>query len=417
MRTTNTFSVLFWLNSQKAVNDPAIIYARVTVNQKRVLISLKRKVSVELWDDHRKRIKGHSAEAKQINQYLDFAQSRFYQCYQELNSKGKKVTAQLVKASFLGIDENSKTLQELIQYHSKKIESTLSTGTIQNFGITEGYINKFLTKERNTTDLYLRELDYKFLCDFENFLQSYWPKGHYRAMTHNTIMKHIQRLRKMVTLAYHLEWTEKDPFRRWKTTLEKREREFLSANELSNLETYELPVERLERVRDLFVFSCYTGISYADIMKLSLDNISMGIDGRNWITTRRQKTKTPIKVPLLEPALQLIRKYSDHPITEVTGTLLPVITNEKLNVYLKEVALICGIKKNLTFHMARHTFATTITLSNGVPIETVSKLLGHTKITTTQIYAKVIEKKVSEDMDALRSLLQVQKENKLKDKK
>lgn len=412
MRTSNTFSVLFWLNSEKAVNDLAIIYARVTVNQKRVLISLKRKVSVELWDDHRKRVKGHSAEARQINQYLDFAQSRFFQCYQELMSKGKKVTAKLVKASFLGFDENSKTLQELTQYHSKKIERTLSTGTIRNFTITEGYINKFLSKERNTTDLYLRELDYKFLCDFESFLQSYWPKGHYRAMSHNTIMKHIQRLRKMVTLAYHLEWLDKDPFRRWKTTLEKREREFLSAKELSNLETYEFPVERLERVRDLFVFSCYTGISYADIMKLSLDNISMGIDGRNWVVTRRQKTHTPIKVPLLETALQLIRKYSDHPITEVTGTLLPVITNEKLNVYLKEVAIMCGIKKNLTFHMARHTFATTITLSNGVPIETVSKLLGHTKITTTQIYARVLEKKVSDDMDALRTVLQFQNENK-----
>src|SRR5690606_93087 len=233
--------------------------------------------------------------------------------------------------------------------------------TIRNFGITEGYINKFLSKERNTTDLYLTELDYKFLCDFESFLQSYWPKGHYRAMSHNTIMKHIQRLRKMVTLAYHLEWVDKDPFRRWKTTLEKREREFLSNNELSNLETYEFPVERLERVRDLFIFSCYTGISYADIMKLSLDNISMGIDGRNWIVTKRQKTNTTIKVPLLEPALQLIRKYADHPVTQITGNLLPVITNEKLNVYLKEVAIICGIKKNLTFHMARHTFATTVT--------------------------------------------------------
>lgn len=169
--------MLFWLNSEKAVNDLAIIYVRVTVNQKRVLISLKRKVSVELRDDNRKKVKGNSVEAKQINQYLYFARSRFYQCYQELTSKGKKVTSKLVKASFLGFDENTKTLQELIQYYSKKIERTLSTGTIRNFGITEGYVNKFLSKERNTSDLYLRELDYKFLCDFESFLQSYWPRA------------------------------------------------------------------------------------------------------------------------------------------------------------------------------------------------------------------------------------------------
>ncbi|MEP6262444.1 MAG: site-specific integrase [Gillisia sp.] len=409
MGTTNTFSVLFWVKNEKGETGRGIIYARITVNQKRVLVSLKRKILLELWDSGRKRAKGHSLDARQLNQYLDLVQSRFFHCYQQLTSKGKKVTAKLIKAVYLGDDENSKTLQELIQYHSRKIESTLASGTIRNFGITEGYINKFLAKEKNTTDVYLRELDYKFLCDFENFLLEYYPKKHPRAMSHNTVMKHIQRLRKMVRMAYHLEWLDKDPFRRWKTTFEKREREFLSDNELSNLETYEFPLERLDRVRDLFVFSCYTGISYVDIMGLSLDNISMGIDGNNWIVTKRQKTKTPIKIPLLDPALELIKKYANHPFTQITGSLLPIITNEKLNVYLKEVAILCGIKKNLTFHMARHTFATTVTLSNGVPLETVSKLLGHTKIATTQIYARVLERKVSDDMEALRKVLKLKK--------
>ena len=192
---------------------------------------------------------------------------------------------------------------------------------------------------------------------------------------------------------------------RWKPTFEKTEREFLSANELSNLETAKLPIERLERVRDLFVFSCYTGISYIDIMQLKRTNIHKGIDGNNWIITKRQKTNTSIKIPLLLKAQDLIDQYENHPMTYISDTLFPVITNEKLNVYLKEVAEICGIQKNLTFHMARHTFATTVTLTNGVPIETVSKLLGHTKLTTTQIYAKVIERKVSDDMNNLRQVL------------
>jgi site-specific recombinase XerD len=414
MKTTNTFTVLFWVKAEKGATESGIIYARITVNQKRVLVSLKRKISLESWDSSRKRAKGNSVEARQLNQYLDLAQARFFQCYQELTSKGKKVTAKLVKASFLGEDENSKTLQELIRYHSRKIESNLASGTIRNFGITEGYINKFLSKEKNTSDVYLKELDYKFLCDFENFLQEYYPRKHPRAMSHNTVMKHIQRLRKVVTMAYHLEWLDKDPFRRWKTTFEKREREFLSVNELSNLETYVFPIERLDRVRDLFVFSCYTGISYVDIMGLSLVNISMGIDGNNWIFTKRQKTKTPIKIPLLDPALELIKKYANHPVTQITGSLLPIITNEKLNVYLKEVAILCGIKKNLTFHMARHTFATTVTLNNGVPIETVSKLLGHTKIATTQIYARVLENKLSKDMNDLREVFRLRDEIKNK---
>lgn len=409
MSTSNTFSILFLVYPKKISGNQVLIFARITVNNKRALISLKRRIPLDLWDSAKKRARGTSAEAKQINQYLDLVHSNLFQCYQDLLFKRKLITAKLIKAAYLGEDETSKTLQNLLDYHSRKIESTLASGTIRNFGITEGYVQKFLKKDRKTSDVYLKDLDYKFLCDFEYFLSTYYPKGHPRAMSHNTVMKHIQRLRKVIRLAFNMEWIDKDPFRRWKTTFEKKEREFLSANELSNLETYEFPLDRLDRVRDLFVFSCYTGISYVDVMQLTLNNISMGIDGNNWIYTKRQKTKTPIKVPLLDPALGLIKKYSNHPMAVIPGTLFPVITNEKLNVYLKEVAMLCGIKKNLTYHMARHTFATTVTLSNGVPIETVSKLLGHTKIATTQIYARVLERKVSDDMETLRKVLKLKK--------
>ncbi|WP_093302860.1 site-specific integrase [Salegentibacter agarivorans] len=411
MRTKNTFSVHFWVKPTNEKVNQGIIYARITVNQRRVLVSLKRKISFDLWDSSKKKVKGTSSEAKQINHYLDSAKSQIFQCYQELNLKGKKISAQLIKATYLGEDENSKSLQDLIDYHSRKINNTHAEGSIRNYRVSEKYFFKFLKRERKTSDIYLRELNYQFLCDFQDFLGSYYPKGHPKAMGHNTIMKHIQRLRKMVTLAYNMEWINKDPFSRWKNTFEKKEREFLSVGELSNLETYEFPVERIDRVRDLFVFSCYTGISYTDIMKLTKDNITIGLDRNKWIISKRQKTNTPIKVPLLDPVLELIKKYEDHPMTLISGTLLPKITNEKLNVYLKEVAILCGIKKNLTFHMARHTFATTVTLSNGVPIETVSKLLGHTKISTTQIYARVLENKISQDMNVLRGILKQRKDD------
>ena len=198
---------------------------------------------------------------------------------------------------------------------------------------------------------------------------------------------------------------------RQKPSSEKTERQFLSENELSNLETYYFPIERLERARDLFVFSCYTGIIYSVIMVLTQNNIHIGIDTNNWIITRRQKTKTPVKIPLLEKAQYHIDKYTNHPITQLTGTLFPVITNEKLNLHLKETADSVGIKKNLTFHMAKHTFATTVTLSNDVPIEIVSKLLGHTKIATTQIYARILDKKISNDMQKLRIQLHSKNSN------
>lgn len=406
MRASNTFSIHFWLQISRAINNKALLYARVTVNQKRVNISLKRKIPLNLWDAKAKKVIGSSREARLINQFLTQVNADLFQCYQDLKSQDILITAKLFKAAYLNENNSSKTLQELLEYHRAKIKGTLATGSIRNFGVTENYINRFLKKKRKTDNIYLKQLDYKFICDFEMFLHLYYPKGHPKALGQNTVMKHIQRLRKIITLAYHLEWLDKDPFLRWKPTYERTERAFLSANELSNLETHPMPLERLERVRDLFVFSCYTGISYSDIMQLTRENIHLGIDRNNWIITKRLKTKTSVKIPLLQKADELIRKYQNHPMTLISGTLFPKITNEKINLYLKEIALICGISKNLTFHMARHTFATTVTLSNGVPIETVSKLLGHTKIATTQIYARVLDKKISEDMEALKRKLE-----------
>ena len=405
MKTSTTFSILIWINASRAKNNEAELFARITVNQKRTNISLKRKINISAWDKSKSKLKGNSENARKQNLFIEQVKSKLHNIQLDLNNKEELITSQLIKSIYLGEGQTHKTLNELIEYHSQKIENTLAPGTIRNFKITENYISKFLLKKIKTSDIYLKQLDYKFICDFQNFLANYHPKGHPRAMKQNTVMKHLQRLRKITTLAYHLEWTEKDPFIRWKPTYTKTHRGYLSANELSNLENYTFLIERLERVRDLFVFSCYTGISYVDIMLLTPDNVHLGIDGNNWIITKRQKTKSSIKVPLLETASELIKKYSDHPMTLVSQNLFPTITNEKLNFYLKEVALACGIKKNLTFHMARHTFATTITLTNGVPIETVSKMLGHTKIATTQIYARVIESKVSDDMNKLRELL------------
>lgn len=406
MRTSTTFSILFWIYSKRVKNNQTSIYARVTVNGKRVNISLKHKVNVTTWDAQRQRAKGNSEASRILNIYLNQFQAQLFQCFQNLKLRGKLITAELIKAEYLDEGNDSKSLQNLFEYHTKKTEKILASGTLRNFDVTRSYINRYLNNVLKTSDVFLKELNYKFICDFANFLHLYWPKGHPKAMSNNTVMKHIQRFRKIVTLGYHIEWLERDPFVRWKPIYEKRERPYLSDNELSNIETYDFLIARLERVRDLFIFSCYTGIAYVDIMSLSNDNIIKGIDGNDWIFTNRQKTKSPVKVPLLAMAQILIDKYQNHPMTQITETLFPVITNEKVNLYLKEIADACGIKKNLTFHMARHTFATTVTLSNGVPIETVSKLLGHSKIASTQIYARVVERKVSEDMELLKKKLE-----------
>ena len=178
--------------------------------------------------------------------------------------------------------------------------------------------------------------------------------------------------------------------------------------ELELIEKKNFSIERLEMIKDLFIFSCYTGLAYTDAINLSMSEISIGIDGKKWIYSKREKTQTPLKIPVLQQALEIIEKYKSNPRSVNRGTIFPMVSNQKVNGYLKEIADICVIEKNLTFHLARHTFATTVTLSNGVPIETVSNLLGHKSISTTQIYAKVLENKISEDMTRLRERLSEQ---------
>ncbi len=214
-------------------------------------------------------------------------------------------------------------------------------------------------------------------------------------------MKHLERLMKITNLALKMEWLEKDPFRNFKLRYNRNERDYLTERELDLIEGTSFMTIGLNRVKDVFLFSCYTGLSYTDLKELSTRQLLKDIKGNPWIHTKRAKTNESVKIPLLPKAREILEKYADEKKKEIDGKLLPVYSNQKTNKYLKYIAKSCGIHKNITFHVARHTFATTVTLSNGVPIETVSKLLGHTKLSTTQIYARVLQKKVGEDMEHL----------------
>lgn len=405
MRTSSTFSILFWIYGKRAVNNQTNIYVRVTLNGQRVNISLKRKIDITTWDEKNQRANGKGKDARILNTFLNEIQSKIQRIYEQLKSEDHGLTSQMVKARFLGEDKNDLSFQGLIVYYNEKMQHKLHKNTMGQYKTSQRYMTEFISEEFKVNDIPLAKLDYSFVIGFENFLRSYIPRSGQPKIGNNTAMKHIKRLRRMVTLAYRMEWIDRDPFVNFKMKIEKKEREFLTNEELQKIENMTSSIERLIAVRDLFIFSCYTGISYSDIVQLNTNNIVVGIDGDPWIMANRVKTGTPFKIPLLPVASTLIDKYKDHSRTQNHTCLLPKLSNQKLNSYLKEIADVCGITKNLTFHMARHTFATTVTLSNGVPIETVSKLLGHTKLATTQIYARVVEKKVSEDMDALRQKL------------
>jgi len=402
MRTSSTFSVLFWVYGKRAVNNKANIYVRLTKNGKRVNISLKKKIEIATWDEKTQRASGKDKNSRILNLYLNEVQSKIYRIYEDFKKEEKSFTSQMVIARFLGEDKKRFSFQNLIDYYNEKMQHKLHKNTMGQYKTSQRYMLEYILKEYEETDIFLSKLDYSFVIGFEDFLRSYIPKPGQSKIGNNTAMKHIKSLRRMVTLAYRMGWVDRDPFINFKMKIEKKEREFLTSEELQSIEDLNSSIERLVVVKDLFVFSCYTGVSYSDIIELKGNNIVIGIDGTPWIMADRVKTGTPFKIPLLRQAESLVDKYKDSLRTQSSMTLLPRLSNQKLNSYLKEIADLCGIKKNLTFHMARHTFATTVTLSNGVPIETVSKLLGHTKLATTQIYARVIEKKVSEDMALLK---------------
>ena len=412
MKTTQTFGVRFI--ALPKVNDPhnAYIYARITVSKKVIDISLKRTVLCSLWDSKKECIASKTSEAKQVNKFIDDTRYRLMECYQQLLLEHKIISPHAIKTLYLGETKADNTLLGLIDYHNSNMKTILSWGTLKNYHTTRKYVQVFLTQKYKNADVFLSSLNYQFITEFEFYLRTCTPLDKSNPLTNNGIMKHMERLRKMVTLAYKMEWIAKDPFAQYKLKFKRKEMSFLTAEELHKIKNIELSKKIVSRARDLFIFCCYTGLSYVDLTNLRGNNLCIGIDGEYWIKTNRQKTETPVNIPLLPKAYAIIEKYKNEPRVYYMQRLLPYMSNQRLNKYIKEIAHLCGVKKELSFHAARHTFATTVTLTNGVPVETVSKMLGHTKLSTTQIYVHVVKQKISDDMKALRQRLSVQEASK-----
>src|SRR5690606_21524798 len=279
MKTSTTFSILFWLKLSKANNGKAPLYARITVNGKRAEISLKRKIQMDYWSSAKNKVKGTNQEARIINAFLDQVSSEMHLCKNELKSEGKIISAQTIKARFLKEDEQNYSLNDITKYHNEDMVGKLKWGTQKNYFTTQVYIADFILTKFKVTDMYLKQLDYNFILKFETYLRSYISTDHQKPMGNNTVMKHIERFRKMVTLAYKLEWIERDPFINFQSKFEKVERGFLTDAELSDIEEKDYTMERLQLVKDLFVFACYTGLSYIDVINLTEDDINYGIDG------------------------------------------------------------------------------------------------------------------------------------------
>jgi len=402
MNSQSTFEILFWIKKHRIKNGKAPLYARITMAGKRAEISIHREVSPPDWNPKAQTVSSRCKDFKEINNYLTLVKSKLLSCYGKLEMRGISVTSEALKNEYTGVVmvERPRMLLEIVQQHNDDIKTLIgkdySKATWVKYNTTKKHLTEFLKWKYKLSDININELGFEFITDFEFYLKSQ------KSIDVNTNAKYIKNLKKIVHECVAKDWLAKDPFMAYKVKAKKTEREFLTELELQAIHDQRFIIERLDHIKDIFLFSCYTGLAYIDVFNLTANNISLGIDGEKWIFTHRQKTEAPSRIPLLPPALVILEKYKGHPLTVNNQKLLPVPSNQKTNAYLKEIASCCGIRKELTFHIARHTFATTVTLTNGVPIETVSKMLGHKKLQTTQHYAKILDKKVSNDMQMLR---------------
>ena len=406
-----TFNLLFFIKKNKIrTNGTAPIYLRITIDGKAAEIAAKRYIDPKKWDNKAHKAVGNSQEAKILNAYLKTLEQQVYDFHYLMLKEEDFVTAESLKSKLLGTDITTRMLIPIFQEHNDKVEALVgqdfAPGTLERYKTSLKHTQEFLNWKYKVSDIDITKIDHVFIMDYDFWLRSV------RKCANNTAVKYIKNFKKIIRLCMANGWITKDPFIGYKAKLKVVERSYLTKEEIQAVYEKEFASDRLSQVRDIFLFSCYTGLAYVDVKQLSKSNINTGIDGDQWIFTRRQKTDTSTRVPLLPLAQELVLKYENHPQCVNSDVMFPILSNQKMNSYLKEIAGICGINKDLTFHIARHTFATTVTLSNGVSIESVSKMLGHTNIKTTQHYAKILDKKVSDDMSVLRNLLQ--KEDELK---
>ena len=410
-----TISILFYLKRAKAnAQGLAPIFQRITINGRRLDNSTGKFVDPSKWHPEMSKMRGNSEEARLINGHLDNLRTKILIAEKELNKKDIPVNLETLKNILLGTKERQRLLVPIFEEHNNKIKELLgieyAPGTYERYQTSLKHTKDFLNWKYSISDIDITKIDHAFITDYEFYLRSV------RKCANNTAVKYIKNFNKIIKLCLANDWLEKNPFANYKSKVKEVERVYLSEGEIQNIINKDFKTERLSLVRDIFLFSCFTGLAYIDVKNLTKSHISIGIDGDKWIFTHRQKTESASKIPVLPVTQMIIDKYADHPQAINEEKLLPILSNQKMNAYLKEIAAVCEIEKELTFHIARHTFATTVTLTNGVPIESVSKMLGHKNLRTTQHYAKVLDKKVSEDMKILRdkfSLTPVQQEQKI----
>jgi site-specific recombinase XerD len=388
------------MNKSKSNHEGAPIMLRITINGVQVTMNVKRRINPKDWDSKCYMPKVTNAFTDDLYVYLETLRSKAFNAFTELTKDYDEVTPAMVRDYLQGVKGGStKTINEIWKEHNDNLYQLIGKGNSralwQKHNVAHNHLKAFLKLKHRVGDMPIKQIKFPLIKQFKSYLMGEKNLGY------NTTMKILQNMKKITMLAIKCGWLRLDPFADISLAMKLGDRPYLTDEELKRIQEKTFTIKRLDLVKDLFLFSCYTGMAYVDVKKLKKSEIEQTADGLWWIKTRRQKTKHKSQIPLLSYAKEIIDKYTNLKSLKANDQVLPVLSNQKLNSYLKEIADTCGIEKNLTFHVARHTFATTVTLQNGVPIESVSRMMGHTNIKTTQHYARIVDKKIANDMIAL----------------
>lgn len=393
----STFNVNFLLRKHKMLkNGEAPICMRISVNCRSVDISIKRSVAPEIWNQTRECCTSTGKVGKELNRYIDTMRAKILQIHRELEIDGVRVTADAIRDKLYGRDESQKTLVEVYAEHNKRCRALIgkdfSASTVEKFETSLNVLKNFIKHSTKKDDILLKEVNRIFIQDFEFYLKAE------RNLQHNSALKHLKNLKKIIRIALANEWIKKDPFMGIQFKHDKVDVEFLSQEELERIMTKEFSIKRLEVVRDIFCFCAFTGLAFIDVKQLNPSHLVADNNGTLWIRKPRQKTGNMCNIPLIQSAKAILEKYKDHPECVKNNVLLPVLSNQNMNSYLKEIADLCLITRKLSMHVARHTAATVVFLANNVSIENVAKMLGHSSTKMTQHYAKVLDSSILRDM-------------------
>ena len=392
----SSFSILFSIRESKArKNGNTPIEVTITINGERCSFSTGKQIKVTSWDKNRQLVKGKDEEATSLNNYLKSVRAKLYEKEAELLDRGFIITAQLLYDAYFDKVEclKERSLLSVLEEHNTErkamVGKTVAPATYWIFEYTGRLLREFILKKYNREDLYLRELNIGFIQGFHSFLLSE------KKMGQNSCTKHLKFLKKLLNLAVANSYISYNPVNAYKVEREPVEVDFLDEEELRKIINFDTPLPRLERAKDMFLFECFTGLSYIDIKTLTSEHFEKDNTGRIWIKKRRVKTGVLSRIPLLPIAKLILDKYKGG------EKLLPIQDPADINKYLKDIAILCGINKRICFHTSRHTFASTVTLANNISLEVVSKMLGHTNTRMTAHYAKLIDKCIGEQMDKL----------------